>query len=324
MWVVDDNGTEKAADETEAETTHGTIPPPPKRAGARGTARGPGSSAPGSCASSVTDRKLKGVAGGIASAADVDATLIRILFALAMLSGWGIVGYIIVAVVMKDETVEQPARTLPHDQKILLRIGLGVAAFITAGRLFDGWPFGGGNGGPSLGFILICIGAAVLWMRRGTHRSDGPGPDAVWPDPDPMTAYGDVPPPWSPPVSPPFGAGIDWRSTGRDLLRLVGAFAAVFAFLGLLAGGALVGSGAVHMRLPFLPGALGALGLLALVFAVVKRARVGGLLVSGFVLLVAAALALGLTSLPGGSGDKTFVVHAGSSWPRRTSTAPAA
>ena len=53
---------------------------------------------------SRSDRRIAGVAGGLAEYFGIDATLIRILFVLLALSGGpGVLLYIILAVVMPDE-----------------------------------------------------------------------------------------------------------------------------------------------------------------------------------------------------------------------------
>lgn len=49
---------------------------------------------------SITDRYVAGVCGGIAETYNVDATLVRILFALAALTaGWGFILYLVMWVV---------------------------------------------------------------------------------------------------------------------------------------------------------------------------------------------------------------------------------
>ena len=340
---------------------------------------------------SVRDRKLKGVAAGVAAAADVEPNLVRLLFAVAALSGWGIVAYIALAVVLRDETYGDPTRSLAPDQRRILRVGLGVAAVVAVGRLFDGWFLGGGDG-MGLPLVLIAIGAALLWARRdaspsvpaggrqggtadpswvttgpptsahptgtGVHPADGPpgtedpaeGPSqdgpalpadgVLEPIPPPagttaleaaatmgagaegpaVAADGPLgPPPFRPdgapvppgwPVGPPPPRGKEWRSTGRDLFRLAAAFVAVGVFLLLLAATFGVVVGAVPMRLPLLPLAIGIVALVALVALLIRGAGTGRLTACGVALVVAAALALGLTSWSDGTGDRTVTISA--------------
>ncbi len=286
---------------------------------------------------SVRDRQLKGVAAGVAAAADLQPNLVRLLFAVAALSGWGIVAYIALAVVLRDETYGDPTRPLAPDQRRILRIGLGVAAVVAVGRLFDGWFLGSGDG-MGLPFVLIAIGAALLWARRDASPSvPGGGREVLEPtpaptgptDPEPPATPGAAaegpaggplgPPPFGPdgppvppgwPMGPPPPRGVEWRSTGRDLFRLAAAFAAVGAFLALVTGTFLVLVGAVSMRMPLLPLALGIVALVALVAFVVRGAGTGRLSACGGALVVAAVLAVGLTSWSDGTGDRTVTISA--------------
>lgn len=288
------------------------LPPPEAEAGTLGPPPGTETQGRWHLRRSVGDRKLKGVAGGLAAAADIDPTLVRILFAIAALSGWGLIAYLVLAIVLQDELPEDRARPLPHDQRRTLRIVLGVAAVIAAGRLFDGWFLPGrGMGVP---FVLIAAGAAILWARRqqgpALSPSGGGGAGATsFAGPTDPTGPTWSPPPWpaGAPMPPP-SSGVDWGSKGHDLLRLAGAFVAVLAFLALLAGGFLVAVGAVPMRVPFLPAIIAVLGLVGLVAGVVGKARLAALFISGGVLLAAAVLAAGLSSFPGGAGDRIIAI----------------
>ncbi|MGN0533841.1 MAG: PspC domain-containing protein [Eubacterium sp.] len=56
---------------------------------------------------SLTDRKICGVCGGIANYFAIDATIIRLIWAIAVLCcGCGILAYIICAIVIPDEPVD--------------------------------------------------------------------------------------------------------------------------------------------------------------------------------------------------------------------------
>lgn len=53
---------------------------------------------------SVRDRKLAGVCGGVAEYLNLDATIVRIIWALVAVStGFGLLAYIIAALVMTDD-----------------------------------------------------------------------------------------------------------------------------------------------------------------------------------------------------------------------------
>lgn len=51
---------------------------------------------------SQTDRKICGVCGGIAEYFHIDPTVIRLIWALCACGGFGIVAYIVAAIVMPD------------------------------------------------------------------------------------------------------------------------------------------------------------------------------------------------------------------------------
>ena len=52
---------------------------------------------------SKTDKKLAGVCGGVAKFFSIDATIVRVLWALLSLSSVGIIAYIICAFVIPEE-----------------------------------------------------------------------------------------------------------------------------------------------------------------------------------------------------------------------------
>lgn len=61
---------------------------------------------------SLTDRKICGVCGGIAKYFGVDATIIRLIWAIAVFCfGSGLVAYIVCAVVIPDEPVDNQYNT---------------------------------------------------------------------------------------------------------------------------------------------------------------------------------------------------------------------
>ena len=52
---------------------------------------------------SVSDKKLAGVCGGVAEYFGLDATLIRVAWALVSLSGTGILAYIVCALIIPEK-----------------------------------------------------------------------------------------------------------------------------------------------------------------------------------------------------------------------------
>ena len=183
---------------------------------------------------SRADRKLGGVAGGLAAATDLDPTLIRLGLVLGCLTGWGILGYLIAWAVIPEE---DPARgrylvPAPEPTGRHLRIGLAVlaglgvlqvlgtvlgivsSALIGIG-LFPARIFGfhydsGFDGGEGLLGLILLIGGCLLLFRRylpwapayeggsapGSSFSDGSGGPA---GPPPAGWSGS----WGPPIPPP-------------------------------------------------------------------------------------------------------------------------
>ena len=58
---------------------------------------------------SETDKKIAGVAGGLAAHFGVDSTLVRVLFVIAVLMGWGIFAYVVLWIVLPKGTGSTPA-----------------------------------------------------------------------------------------------------------------------------------------------------------------------------------------------------------------------
>jgi len=67
---------------------------------------------------STTDKKLGGVAGGLAAHFSVDATLIRVAFAVSMLfSGAGAIAYLVLFALLPTDTGE-PALVAPKPDTV--------------------------------------------------------------------------------------------------------------------------------------------------------------------------------------------------------------
>ena len=52
---------------------------------------------------SMTDKKVAGVCGGLAAYLNMDATIIRLIWALLALSGTGLIAYLVAALVIPEE-----------------------------------------------------------------------------------------------------------------------------------------------------------------------------------------------------------------------------
>ncbi len=78
---------------------------------------------------SRTDRMLFGVAGGLAKYFEVDVVLVRLLWVLLLMSGVGVVGYIVAAIIMPEEPkVVSPKIIAPTGEQPKEEAGEGVPA----------------------------------------------------------------------------------------------------------------------------------------------------------------------------------------------------
>jgi phage shock protein PspC (stress-responsive transcriptional regulator) len=190
-------------------------PPPPRPSGGdSGPAGDDGAGAPFRILRSRQDRKLGGVAGGLAATAELDPTLVRLAIVLGFLTGWGILAYLVAWAVIPEEDaakgrylVPAPERTAKH-----IRIGLTVVAMLgilhVVGTilgivssaliglgLFPARVFGFGRdsgfeAGEALFGLFLLIGGCLLLFRRhlpwtpatdtgtgsGARLSGSPGP----------------------------------------------------------------------------------------------------------------------------------------------------
>jgi phage shock protein C len=65
---------------------------------------------------SETDKKIAGVAGGMAAYFGVDPTLVRVLWVIVGLMGWGILAYVIFWIVLPQGATSTPAIRLAEER----------------------------------------------------------------------------------------------------------------------------------------------------------------------------------------------------------------
>jgi phage shock protein PspC (stress-responsive transcriptional regulator) len=197
-------------------------PPPPRRSLSVVRAR--------------SDRKLGGVAAGLATAAGLDPTLVRIGLAVGALTGWAILLYLIAWVILPEEDVAAGRRLepAPEDTAKLLRIGVAViaglgalqvagivAAFAiavlgTIGAMFHPFidPFAGDFGGynpdfPVRGFagLLLLAGGGFYLLRRRSRGNARPSGRSGFGPGGGFSSGGGTPPPPRGGTPPPPGSG---------------------------------------------------------------------------------------------------------------------
>jgi phage shock protein PspC (stress-responsive transcriptional regulator) len=152
-------------------------------------------------------RMLAGVAAGLATASGLDVTIVRICIGASMLTGLGVIGYLLLWIVIPEE---QPSRgrfvePAPESTARVIRVLLlGGALLVLLQRLGIFWPFENHYGHTSFGFdgvlalVLLSLGVGVLVSR---HRSDGwaSAGTATQPAPPPSEPFT----PWTAPAATP-------------------------------------------------------------------------------------------------------------------------
>jgi len=169
------------------------------------------------------DGVLGGVCRGFAEATGVDLTLVRLAFVAAGLSGFGVLAYLVLWMVVprEDSSAGRLLVPAPPDTARWLRLGLLVGGLVGlvsfAWRWSFGWfdPFpwhGPAGRGPGLfvGLLLVAIGVGVIWFRRREEvrasrwRDGRSGVGAADAMPDTFQSV-TAPPASSSPGAPPAG-----------------------------------------------------------------------------------------------------------------------
>lgn len=148
------------------------------------------------------DRKVAGVAGGLARHLDVDPVLVRVgLVILAFFGGAGLLLYGALWLLLPEEGSDRAAINLDERSLMAALIGVSVlAGLLLMGQTWDGfwfpWP---------LAVILLVVVALVAGRNQGPAAGPAPGPPAY---PSPYAAPGQ-PGPETPVVgpAPPVYAG---------------------------------------------------------------------------------------------------------------------
>ncbi len=156
----DESGAMDNASSTPTDTTEPTRPTPPS---------GPRVSSDqmkdlGRLRRSVTDRRIAGVAGGIARHLDVDPIIIRVALAVAVLfGGAGLLAYVGAWMLVPEEGTDDEPLGLDRRSRSLALAGVGVLAGLCA---IGDWA--GVFGFP---WQIVIVAAIVVWFLRRKERS---------------------------------------------------------------------------------------------------------------------------------------------------------
>ena len=252
---------------------------------------------------SVSDRRIAGVAGGIARHLDIDPILVRVALVVGVFfGGGGLLIYVAAWVLVPEEgTAHEPLGLDARNRKIAL-IGVGVLALLAvvgdwAGAFWFPWP-------------IVLVALVVLWLlgRGDRDRTDrpsaygaGPAPSQAGYEAGYQTAYqpGDQtayqpPATYARPPRPP-----NPRKRGPILFWFTLALIALAE--GVLGVVDLAGTDVVVSAYPALALAITAVMLLVGSF----WGRAGGLVLVGLI----AAVATAVTTLVSSVGPETTTVY---------------
>jgi phage shock protein PspC (stress-responsive transcriptional regulator) len=118
---------------------------------------------------SRTDRKIAGVAGGIARHFDVDPLLVRVgLVLLAIFGGGGILVYVAGWLLIPEEGSDDGIiRTDHRTRTVVLAVVGGIAALSLVGDSFGGWEFP---------WPLAIVGLVIAAIAAASRQKPHPGP----------------------------------------------------------------------------------------------------------------------------------------------------
>lgn len=226
---------------------------------------------------SRTDRKVSGVAGGIARHLDIDPLLVRVAFVvLTFFGGGGLILYGVAWLLVPEEDT--------GDAVIRTEDGVRTAALIVAGVLAIASIVGDSIGGMDFPWPLMLVGLVLLVLFGSKQAKERRAGDGVATPPPPPGAAGpayEAYRPWQPPVPP---RPVDHRRRG-PLLFL---FTLALAGLGIGVVGTIDAAGVAVAPSAYPATVLGVVGLMLVVGAFYGRA--GGLIFVGLVAAVATAM----------------------------------
>ncbi|HEY2878038.1 PspC domain-containing protein [Nocardioides sp.] len=239
---------------------------------------------------SRSDRKVAGVAGGLARHLDIDPVILRVAFVvLTFFGGVGLLLYVALWLLLPEDGSDWAKIKLDRRSRTVALVVVGALALLLLVQ--HGWWGGGGW----LFVCLVVVAAAVVVSTQLPHRGDGP----------PATYQGAVPPTTTPPTATPPPPSyvvpeqprpVNPRKKGPILFWF--ALAVMAVALGVLGIADLAGADVAPSAYPATVLGLSAVSLLIGAFF----GRAGGIILVG---LVAYAVTAGLTIADRWDVDRT-------------------
>jgi phage shock protein PspC (stress-responsive transcriptional regulator) len=251
----------------------------------------------GSIRRSLTDRKIGGVAGGVARHFDIDPLIVRVAFVLlAIFGGGGLLAYAAGWLLVPEEGSDDAVVRVDHRTRTVLLAIVGVVCALSlVGDSLGGWDFP---------WPLAIVGLVIAAIAAGARQKPHPGPLAPqgWVQPGATTTP--PPPPGAPSYSsyrpvtpvPPSRPG-DPRKRGPILFWFTMALA--FVAVALVATIDLAGWDAPPSAYP--AAVLAACGVMLVVGSFYGRA--GGLIFIGLVAALATLATSAVDEISAGQID---------------------
>ena len=115
---------------------------------------------------STTDKIIGGVCGGVARYLEIDATIVRIVWAIVTLFsyGFGLIAYIVIWIAVSEgDNYGEESRSMDPEQrrKLIGGILIGVGGILFLGRFFSWFDFR-----VVLAILLVAAGVYIIVQKR--------------------------------------------------------------------------------------------------------------------------------------------------------------
>lgn len=112
------------------------------------------------------DRVLAGVCGGLARYLGIDPVVVRIVAVALILSGVGVLGYIVAWILIPEAPVDEPESAAPPQDRRATAVVIGAALIAVGGLLVVRQTFPWFEHGAFWPLVVLAAGVAVLMSAR--------------------------------------------------------------------------------------------------------------------------------------------------------------